>query len=432
MYENLPVPYGLVRYGVAPDHPEVKNCIDTFDKVGQHPRFRFVGNTAVGRRGDNGVPLEAVVRNYDQVVFAYGADSDKKLGVDGEQLHGVYSARQFVGWYNGLPECRGLNPDLSGDEAVVIGQGNVALDVARMLLAPIDHLARTDISRDALQVLAASNVRRVRVVGRRGLAQSAFTNKELRELLALPGVGFAPVAASQLDPLALFAKDLPRALKRMVGLVQKGSAAGPDAPRQWSLEHLLSPARVLARPDAAAVGGVEFVVNELRQDSLAADARAAPTDARRVLPADVVFKSVGYDCTPLDDFEYVTGARFRAGDRLVPNAGGRVLRTDGTPAPGCYVAGWVKRGPTGVIASTMMDAFDTAEAVLADGAAAAPADRGGWPAVHAELARGGSLPWRPVSWADWCAIDAAERAAAVDGADRRKLLSVEAMLDVLA
>lgn len=168
MYEHLPVPFGLARYGVAPDHPEVKNCQEKFEEVAESSRFNFIGNVDVGHQ----IPLLALSSHYDAVVFAYGSSKDNKLGIPGEHLNGVYSARQFVGWYNGLPEFADLNPRLDhGDQAVVIGQGNVALDVARVLLAPLDQLRGTDMAQHALEALSRSRIKSVRVVGRRGPMQ---------------------------------------------------------------------------------------------------------------------------------------------------------------------------------------------------------------------------------------------------------------------
>lgn len=168
MYEQLPVPYGLVRFGVAPDHPEVKNCQDTFEEVAQSPRFNYIGNVRVG----HDIELAKLKPHYDAMLFSYGADEDRRLGIPGEDLKGVFSARAFVGWYNGLPQFQNLKPDLqSGEHAVVVGQGNVALDVARILLAPLDHLKRTDITEQAIQALSESRIKHVRVVGRRGPLQ---------------------------------------------------------------------------------------------------------------------------------------------------------------------------------------------------------------------------------------------------------------------
>jgi adrenodoxin-NADP+ reductase len=168
MYEQLPVPYGLVRFGVAPDHPEVKNCQGTFEEVALSPRFNYIGNVRVGYD----VQLSALKPHYDAFLFSYGASEDRKLGIPGEDLSGVFSAREFVGWYNGLPQFRGLKPHLqAGEQAVVIGQGNVAMDVARILLTPVDALKSTDITEEAIQTLSESKVKSVRVVGRRGPIQ---------------------------------------------------------------------------------------------------------------------------------------------------------------------------------------------------------------------------------------------------------------------
>lgn len=168
MYEQLPVPYGLVRFGVAPDHPEVKNCQDTFEEVAQSPHFNYIGNVRVGRD----IELTKLKPHYDAMLFSYGADEDRRLGIPGENLKGVFSARAFVGWYNGLPQFQNLSPDLqSGEHAVVVGQGNVALDVARILLAPLEYLRKTDITEQAIQTLSESKVKHVRVVGRRGPLQ---------------------------------------------------------------------------------------------------------------------------------------------------------------------------------------------------------------------------------------------------------------------
>ena len=168
VYEQLPVPYGLVRFGVAPDHPEVKNCQDTFEEVAQSPRFNYIGNVRVG----HDISLAQLKPHYDAMLFSYGADEDRRLGIPGEDLEGVLSARAFVGWYNGLPQFQNLKPDLqSGEHAVVVGQGNVALDVARILLAPLEHLKGTDITEQAVQALSESKIKHVRVVGRRGPLQ---------------------------------------------------------------------------------------------------------------------------------------------------------------------------------------------------------------------------------------------------------------------
>lgn len=223
MYEALPVPYGLVRFGVAPDHPEVKNCQEKFEEVASSPDFTFIGNASVGHTnshtGGSTIPLPVLLRNYDAVVFSYGASKDKTLGLEGENLKGVYSAREFVGWYNGLPDFANLEPDLTqGEDAVLIGQGNVALDVARMLLEDVNTLRKTDITTHAVETLSKSRIKRVHIVGRRGPMQAAFTIKEIRELMKLPDIGFHPIDTS-LIPQDL--KSLPRAPKRLMEILLK-------------------------------------------------------------------------------------------------------------------------------------------------------------------------------------------------------------------
>lgn len=214
--ERLPVPFGLVRFGVAPDHPEVKNCINQFTELARSGHCRFIGNVSVG----TDVSLSQLTPHYHAVVLAYGAEGDRVLGVPGEDLPGVYSARAFVGWYNGLPAHTNLNPDLSGETAVVVGQGNVALDVARMLLTPIDQLKTTDICQHALEQLAESKVRRVRLVGRRGPLQVAFTIKELREMTKLAGCR-ALLDPGDFEQCRQLMSSLPRPRKRLTELDRK-------------------------------------------------------------------------------------------------------------------------------------------------------------------------------------------------------------------
>ncbi|EAQ87928.1 hypothetical protein CHGG_04547 [Chaetomium globosum CBS 148.51] len=250
MYEALPVPFGLVRFGVAPDHPEVKNCQEKFEEVASSPNFTFIGNVSVGTKSDHPdggtIPLASILRHYNAVVFSYGAAKDRTLGIPGEDLKGVYSAREFVGWYNGLPEHTDLAPDLTqGEEAVIIGQGNVALDVARMLLEDVNVLRKSDIAEHAIETLSKSKVKRVHIVGRRGPMQAAFTIKEIRELMRLPSVAFHPIDTSLIPPDP---KSLPRAPRRLMDILLKGSPTTPSseaAQKSWSLDFLLSPTAFL-------------------------------------------------------------------------------------------------------------------------------------------------------------------------------------------
>ncbi|KAJ5200944.1 hypothetical protein N7449_005747 [Penicillium cf. viridicatum] len=457
MYEKLPVPFGLARFGVAPDHPEVKNCEDKFTEVAESTRFNFVGNVDLG----HDLPLAALKPHYDAIVFAYGASKDRELGIPGEQaLHSVHSARAFVGWYNGLPEHRDLDPDLSGENAVIVGQGNVALDVARILLSDVDALKKTDIADYAVEKLATSRIKRVRVVGRRGPLQASFTIKELREMLQLPGVSFDPIPEDIFPPEDVVSA-LPRAQKRLMQLLAKGSANDPlTAPKSWALDFLLAPDSLHWSPEYPYhLSHVKFSRNELDpSDPHSPNSKVSPkhlSSGKRAqvnLPACVFFRSVGYKSLPLPGLEDL-GIDFDTRRGIIPNDGfGRVtsLSNKGEPEslpdgslishlPGLYCAGWVKRGPTGVIASTMTDAFTTADTIVQDLAKRADStsllhapDHSsglGWDGVKIEAQRRGL---RPTSWKDWQRIDAAERESGqLKGKPRDKLGRVEEMLKVL-
>ncbi|KAK3901931.1 hypothetical protein C8A05DRAFT_34360, partial [Staphylotrichum tortipilum] len=378
MYEALPVPFGLVRFGVAPDHPEVKNCQEKFEEVASSPDFTFIGNVSIGTKSDHPdgatIPLASILRHYHAVVFSYGAAKDRTLGIPGEDLQGVYSAREFVGWYNGLPEHAGLAPDLThGDEAVIIGQGNVALDVARMLLEDVDVLRKSDIADHAIETLSKSRVRRVHIVGRRGPMQAAFTIKEARELMRLPGVAFHPVERSLIPPDP---STLPRAPRRLMDILLKGSptpvAEAPAPQKSWSLDFLLTPSAFQPSPTSPS----HLASTTFQQTTLSspfdphAYALPAPTTPPLTIPTPLAFRSIGYRSTPLPEFAAL-GIPFSDRWGVISNdgRGGRVCHEErGADAamevgrfPGLYCAGWVKRGPTGVIASTMEDAFGTAD-----------------------------------------------------------------------
>ncbi|EZF16330.1 hypothetical protein H112_05772 [Trichophyton rubrum D6] len=461
MYEQLPVPFGLVRYGVAPDHPEVKNCQDKFTEVATSPRFNFIGNIELG----GSLPLRSLKPHYDAVLFSYGASKDRELGLPNERsLSGIFSARAFVGWYNGLPEYRNLSPDLaSGEDAVIIGQGNVALDVARVLLSDVDVLRKTDMSEYALEELAKSRVKRVRVVGRRGPMQAAFTIKEVRELMQLPLVGFEPIASNLLPPDSIIS-GLPRANKRITQLLAKGSPTSLESSaKKWSLDFLLSPRSFHSSSEnPGRLSHITFSRNQLDpadpyspsasiSPHLADDGKVAHID----ISASLCFRSIGYKACPLPGLDELA-VPFDASRGLIPNDGqGRVLTTipsasegDSVPThvPGVYCAGWVKRGPTGVIAATMTDAFATADAIAADWEV--HRDRGsnkmeflnsrsgeestglGWDGVRPDAEKRGL--W-PTSWKDWEEIDRVERdRGQTRGKPREKFALVDDMLGVLA
>ncbi|ROW05495.1 hypothetical protein VSDG_00205 [Cytospora chrysosperma] len=452
MYEALPVPFGLVRFGVAPDHPEVKNCEEKFAEVASSPNFNFIGNVTIGHTpyhaDGKSVPLNTLMRHYDAVLFSYGASKDRTLGIPGESnLKRIYSAREFVGWYNGLPEFANLSPDLSQSEAVVIGQGNVALDVARILLEDVDKLRKTDMADYALEALSRNRVRSVRVVGRRGPMQAAFTIKEARELMNLPDVAFGPLDPS-LIPSDL--KSLPRQRKRLTEVLLKGSkASSSSAPKSWSLDFCLSPTEFHPDPsDASSVGSTAFEKMSLSPDPFGPQTSATGTGETTSLSSPLVFRSIGYKSVGLPEFEPL-GVAFDDRRGVIGNdiVGGRVLRR-GSPEgshpglfPGLYCAGWVKRGPTGVIASTMEDAFGTADAIARDwkegrgflGDAGVVEGRGpesdGWKGVESETGR--DVSNAVVDWEGWLAIDKAERdMGQLKGKLREKFTTTQDMLKV--
>ncbi|QIX01261.1 hypothetical protein AMS68_006778 [Peltaster fructicola] len=468
MYESLPSPYGLVRFGVAPDHPEVKKSSENLDDVAKWPNFNYVGNVPIGN-GAKSLPLKTIAEHYDSILFAYGASKDKKLGLPGEDLTGVHSARAFVGWYNGLPEYADLKPDLQlGDTAVILGQGNVALDVARMLLAPLDELKKTDITEAAVEALSKSKVKKVVVVGRRGPLQAPATIKELRELLMLPNAHFVSPSEGWDKHVGSQRKQLPRQLKRIVELLEKGSNTPAEhASKRWQLQYLLKPLAFHATSDAsAALGSISFeqmdyaLPVEAEIERIIAETKHQPdwerlprimnsvralgvkgTGEQLELPASISFRSIGYLSEPLDGLEEL-GIVFDRQLGIIPNdINGRVLSPQAGPGnltaahvPGMYCAGWVKRGPTGVIASTLDDAFRTADILISDWENHVTfnepsSNKLGWDGVRSVVDKHGI---RRIDWQDWERIDAKERQAGeAKGKVREKITNVKDMLKVL-
>ena len=428
IYEKLPVPFGLVRYGVAPDHQDVKNVDHTFSKVAQNPRLRFVGNVAVGRD----VKVSELQQHYNAVVLAYGAARDRTLDVPGENLKNILSARQFVSFYNGLPGATGekLNIRLdSHDTAVVVGVGNVALDVARMLLTPIDLLMRTDITDEALDLLKSSKITRVRVVGRRGPLQVAFTVKELREMVNLPGC-IPRFHRHQFEPLRDFCSKLGRPRKRLTELMVKTALDAPSQKqleiwgrgnqrKEWHLDLLKSPVEFLASDkDPESVGAVKLVSNEMTGDPLGAQ-EVVETGASETIECGLVLKSIGYKSVRVEDH-----VPYDEKKGVVPNQGGRV---DGVP--GMYCAGWLATGPRGVIVDTMTAAYGVAQNLVDDLPKYETDKRPGFRAVEKLFSERNV---RPVSFQDWERIDAEEKAMGeTHGKPREKFTDVEKMVSVL-
>ncbi|KAL8529820.1 hypothetical protein ACS0TY_007033 [Phlomoides rotata] len=364
--DRLPTPFGLVRSGVAPDHPETKIVINQFSRVAQNERCSFFGNVSLG----SSITLAELRDMYNAVVLAYGAESDRSLGIPGEDLTGVFSAREFVWWYNGHPDCRNLAPDLkSTDTAVILGQGNVALDVARVLLRPTAELAKTDIASHALAALEESSIRKVYLVGRRGPVQAACTAKELREILGIKDLG---VYIQQGDLVATPADEIEmknnRIRRRVYELLSK--AVTPDrtpVPGQRELHFVFyhKPDRFLEADDRSGhLGGVRLEKTILKGDDDSEKQVAVGTGVYEDLTCGLALKSIGYKSVVVD------GLPFDNYKGIVPNAGGRVLADASQDhmqyKTGVYVCGWLKRGPTGIIGTNLYCAEETLSCISED------------------------------------------------------------------
>jgi ferredoxin--NADP+ reductase len=399
LYDRLPTPWGLLRAGVAPDHQEIKRLEDTFDRETLARGCRFLGNVEVGVHI---TPVE-LMRHYTAVVYATGAQSDKSLGVPGEDLPGSRAATEFVAWYNGHPDYRDLDFDLSGPRAVVIGNGNVAADVTRMLTRDPRELERTDIADHALEALRASGIEEVIVLGRRGPAQAAFTSAELRELGRMDGVELRVIPGEiELDPESarwLAERGTFTARKNVELLREFASAQPPEGVRRRiELRFLRSPVEI--RGD----GRVEAIDVRPNRIVRAGDGslKAEPTDEPlETIECGLVLRSVGYRAVPLPDVPF--DERYF----VLPNDRGRVLGADGESLPGVYAVGWIKRGPTGILGTNKRDAAETIDLLVDDlraGALPAPEkpDREALDALLAE--RQPAL----VNADGWRAIDADE------------------------
>jgi ferredoxin/flavodoxin---NADP+ reductase len=390
--DRLPCPYGLVRYGVAPDHEKIKSLQGNLRQVLERPGVRFLGNLPVG---PDGVTTERLHRLYHAVVYCVGAATDRRLGIPGEELAGSHSATDFVSWYSAHPDAAAHRFALRARSAVVIGVGNVAVDVARILARSAAELRTTDMPQGALEALDAGSVREVHMVGRRGPAQAKFTTKELRELGSLPGAS-AVVSPDELaaDPGYRDPAGLPSAARRNVAVLRGWAEAEPrQLPRTVRLRFFLRPVEILG-DTGGAVRAVRF-----ERTAPAGDGSVAGTGEFEDIEAQLVLRSVGYRGIPLP------GLPFDAATGTVPHAEGRVLR-DGTMALGEYVAGWIKRGPTGVIGTNRPCAKQTALSLLADAAALrgrAVADADPLEALRAD-------GHRPVEWTGWLRIEGAEAA----------------------
>jgi ferredoxin--NADP+ reductase len=415
MIERLPTPWGLVRLGVAPDHPQLKTVSRAFEKISARPGFRFLGNVEVGRD----VSHEELAALYDAIVYAVGSQSDRRLGIPGEDLPGSWAATELVAWYNGHPDFQHLAFDLSHERAVVIGNGNVALDVARMLALTAEELAPTDTTDAAIEAIVSSGIREIVVLGRRGPVQAAWTSTELGELGDLAGADVVVDPAElELDPgSAAELEDASNVVQRNLEILRDFAARTPSgAPKVIRLRFRVSPVTILGDDRVEAV---EIVHNLLEPDA-SGGVRAVPTETRETIPCGIVFRSVGYRGVALPDVPFDE----RSG--TIPNDGGRVLGADAQPVAGVYCAGWIKRGPSGVIGTNKKDATETVELLLEDARAGRlPARSGG--SVDDLLAE---RRVHVVMYAGWESIDAAEKALGEPhGRPRVKLATWDELLD---
>jgi NADPH-dependent glutamate synthase beta subunit-like oxidoreductase len=411
--ERLPVPYGLVRYGVAPDHPRLKDVADTYAEIARHPRFSFIGNVSFGKD----FTLKELADCYHAVIFATGAAADRKLGIPGEDIQGSHAATSFVGWYNGHPDYRDLEFDLSSESAIVIGQGNVAIDVCRILAKSVDELRKTDIASHALDVLAESRIREIHLIGRRGPVQARFTTKELREL------GQLSECDPFVDPDDLLVGDTCKseltdvrepARQRNFEIFRSFASRQQEKRKSCRIHFFLSPREAHGTHRLE-----ELVLERTRLVGAAGRQEAIGTGQTVCIKAGLMIRSVGYSGLALE------GVPFDEKRGTVPNKDGRaeVTLPGGFPV---YVTGWIKRGPTGIIGTNRACSMATVATLLADLPNFSSEHKPGREGLASVLAQ---RSVRSVSFQDWEMIDQAERARGLPlGKPREKFTRISELL----
>jgi ferredoxin/flavodoxin---NADP+ reductase len=422
MFERLPTPHGLVRGGVAPDHPKIKSVSKVYDKIAASPTFRFYGHVDFGKD----ITHDDLLKHYHQIIYAVGAQSDRRMGIPGEDLLGSHPATEFVGWYNAHPDYRDLQFDLTQTHVAVIGNGNVAMDVARILASTREELAVTDIADYALEALANSSVTDIYVLGRRGPAQAAFTNPEIKELGLLKGAEVVVLPHdAELDPLSSedMVKSNDRTAEQNVQTLMRYSIQTPQGKRvRIHMRFLVSPVELIG---TERVEAIKIVKNELyRADD--GSLRPRPTDETEVIPVGLVFRSIGYKGLAL------SGVPFDARGGVIPNAQGRIINPDQhMTITGEYAVGWIKRGPSGIIGTNKPDSVETVRMMIEDmneGKTNTPAQptRAALDALLAE--RGVEV----VSYQDWLLLDQHEQTLGQsEGRPRHKLSRVDEMMSTL-
>lgn len=420
-FNRFPTPFGLVRDGVSPDHQSIKSVIRVFDKILADPRVRFFGNVNYG----SDIHHDELKHFYDQIIYAYGAQADRRMGIPGEDLPNSYPATAFVGWYNGHPDYCTLPIDLSCERAVVVGNGNVAMDVARMLVLSPDVLMKTDIADHALERLRESKVREVVVLGRRGPAQAAFKNPEIKELGKLDGVDILVDPRDlELDPISTTTIEQDRSAKINLDILRDYAARTEhSAPRRIIMRFLASPVEILGTD-----GHITAV--KIEHNALVPDARgslqAQGTGEFETIEAGLVLRSIGYRSVPVE------GVPFNFKNHTINNISGRVVQPEtGEPLPGEYVVGWAKRGPSGLIGNNKPDSAATVESMLADlETLPAISDDQRDPSQIEDFLREREVDY--VTYKDWKILDQYEiSCGAPHGRPRVKLTTVTEMLAVI-
>jgi ferredoxin--NADP+ reductase len=414
--EKLPVPFGLVRYGVAPDHPKLKKVTMVFHQIAEMPNINFFGNVKVGES----VSLEELESCHDAVILCYGAETDRQLNIPGEHLPGAHTATEFVAWYNGHPDYKDRAFDLSCEDVVIIGQGNVAADVCRILSKSVDELRETDIAGHAIEQLAKSKVRRIHIVGRRGAAQTKFTSRELKELDALPGC-LSSVDKDELvlnasddielaDPANYNSAECVEVFKR----ISEQPVSRKD--KEIRFHFLLSPTAFQGYDRLEAVS---FARNRLVGEAFSQSPEA--TDSVLDISCGLCFRSIGYHGKPIE------GAPFDELRGLVPNEKGRVICDKSSPGRNLYVSGWIKRGPSGIIGTNRVDSIETIETLLADIELIDRNSRACSDLTLMTLLQEKGIPY--VDYEQWERIDAAELSMGrKHGKSRSKFTTVTDML----
>ena len=417
LYDRLPTPYGLVRFGVAPDHQKIKAVIRVYERIAASPHLRFFGNVKVG----SNLSVQELRKHYDQIVYAVGCETDRRLGIPGEDLQGSHTATEFVAWYNSHPDYIERSFDLSHKCAAVVGVGNVAMDVTRILSKDQDELVHTDIAGYALEVLRKGQVEEVVILARRGPKQAAFSFHEIEEIGSLKGVDLV-VDPKEME-LDEASKASPGKERRMEYLTQKSKAGEGSQRRKVRLRFCVSPVEILG--ENGRVTAVKIEKNELYPDEKG-EIRSRGMGQYEVIPVGVIFRSIGYQGVPLP------GVPFDEARGIICNQEGRVTDSvSGQIVPNEYAVGWAKRGPTGLIGTNKSDSAATVEKMLEDiEGKSAKVDLEKRPEAVDRMLAGKKL--QVVTFEDWKLLDQQEVEAGKRlGKLREKLLTVSAMLEVI-